>query len=127
MNRSVALFLNVLIIAGFAGIFFGVENPWGRLASTIGFAVIVRVFTLNYFLSLTSESQSAKVPVILFNLIGGIVFCAVVTGAFFAIGHYFPATRSILKLVISFLMVIIAFKSTFPLDMPTDGDRQIRS
>jgi hypothetical protein len=115
-SRRTALLLNTLIVSAYVAIATLIDSPWAMFASFLLLAVCIRCATLCWMIFWVSKEvpKSAR-PSLLFlllNLVLGLLFSAGLVWGLWWLGRFW---LSGIKVIMPFVAVFVAYKSTFPL------------
>jgi hypothetical protein len=123
LNPIFRIAANVLILSLYATIFFLIDGPWLRVSLFFAVAVLVRSLTFFAMTSGSGSRLSERFAMPIVTLIYGALIYSTLIGVLYLVGNLFPSSMPVLKIILIGLMVIVAFKSTFPLGNFTGARR----
>lgn len=114
-SRRRALVLNALIVSAYVAIAILTDDPWTKFAGFMLLAVGIRCATLCWMTLWASEeipgSARSSLLFVLLNLVLGVLFSAGLVWGLWWLGRFWPSG---IKVIVPFVAVLIAYKSTFP-------------
>ena len=111
LDRQRVLFINTLIVGLYVAVVLVSQNPWFTLAAFLIIALITRWSTLIFMLAKTPGGMREGRSYLILNIVGGLIFALVLVAILWWLGTYW---LGFVKLLTSFVMVVIAYFSLFP-------------
>jgi hypothetical protein len=114
VSRRKALVLNGLIVSAYVAIAILADNPWVLFAGFLFLAIGIRCATMCWmvlWVSKESPGSAGSLLLVLFNLVAGLLLSVGVVYGLWWLGHFW---LSGIKVIVSFIVVLVAYKSTFP-------------
>ena len=109
-SRPKVLMLNTIILLAYGGIVLVADSLSVTLAGFLLLAVLIRCSTL-LWMAWAAEHLRDSLPVVAFNLIGGLVFSAGAVALLWWLSSFWISG---VRLIVSVMAVYVAYKSTFP-------------
>jgi uncharacterized membrane protein len=105
--------LNGLIVSAYIAIAIFADNPWVLFAGFFFLAIGIRCATMCWMVLWVSKESpgSAGLLLILFNLVAGLLLSVGFVYGLWWLGHFW---LSGIKVIVSFIAVLVAYESTFP-------------